>query len=67
MVKLGVQDVSVFEDWLKLEKACLDELSTEPLEETLKMEYYQKLVNLDEAEYVFFLFTSAQCPDLILP
>ncbi|KAJ7767067.1 hypothetical protein B0H14DRAFT_3509890 [Mycena olivaceomarginata] len=43
MVKLGVQDVSVFEDWLKLEKACLDELSTEPLEETLKMEYYQKL------------------------
>ncbi|KAF7359988.1 hypothetical protein MVEN_00725800 [Mycena venus] len=50
MRKLGVQDVSVFEEWLKLEKAYLDELSTEPLEETLKMEYYQKLVNLDEAE-----------------
>jgi hypothetical protein len=53
MRSLGVQDVSVFEEWLRLEKACLDGLSTEPLEETLKMEYYQKLVNLDEAEYVF--------------
>ncbi|KAJ7855627.1 hypothetical protein B0H14DRAFT_3085411 [Mycena olivaceomarginata] len=51
MRSLGVQDVSVFEEWLRLEKACLDGLSTEPLEETLKMEYYQKLVNLDEAEY----------------
>jgi hypothetical protein len=56
MVKLSVQDVSVFEDWLKLEKACLDELSTEPLEETLKMEYYQELVNLDEAEYFFSFY-----------
>ncbi|KAJ7878493.1 hypothetical protein B0H14DRAFT_3435485 [Mycena olivaceomarginata] len=47
---LGIQDVSVFEEWLKLKKVCLDKLSTEPLEETLKMEYYQKHVNLDEAE-----------------
>ncbi|KAJ7867222.1 hypothetical protein B0H14DRAFT_3084137 [Mycena olivaceomarginata] len=43
MRSLGVQDVSVFEEWLRLEKACLDGLSTEPLAETLKMEYYQKL------------------------
>ncbi|KAJ7814507.1 hypothetical protein B0H14DRAFT_3090103 [Mycena olivaceomarginata] len=50
MRSLGVQDVSVFEEWLRLEKACLNGLSTEPLEETLKMEYYQKLVNLDESE-----------------
>ncbi|KAJ7321638.1 hypothetical protein DFH08DRAFT_1033595 [Mycena albidolilacea] len=50
MRSLGVQDVSMFEEWLRLEKACLDGLSTEPLEETLKMEYYQKLVNLDEAD-----------------
>ncbi|KAJ7834923.1 hypothetical protein B0H14DRAFT_3461770 [Mycena olivaceomarginata] len=46
----ALKDVSVFEEWLRLEKACLDGLSTEPLEETLKMEYYQKLVNLDESE-----------------
>ncbi|KAJ7710234.1 hypothetical protein B0H14DRAFT_3099401 [Mycena olivaceomarginata] len=44
MRSLGVQDVSVFEEWLRLEKACLDGLSMEPLEETLKMEYYQKLL-----------------------
>jgi hypothetical protein len=54
MVKLSVQDVSVFEEWLKLEKVCLDKLSTEALEETLKMEYYQKRVNLDKAEYIFW-------------
>ncbi|KAJ7325791.1 hypothetical protein DFH08DRAFT_1027754 [Mycena albidolilacea] len=45
-----LEHVSVFEEWLRLEKACLDGLSTEPLEETLKIEYYQKLVNLDKAE-----------------
>ncbi|KAJ7866709.1 hypothetical protein B0H13DRAFT_2236793 [Mycena leptocephala] len=33
------------------EKAYLRTLSKEPLEETMEMEYYQKLVNLRDAEY----------------
>ncbi|KAJ6599943.1 hypothetical protein DFH09DRAFT_901956 [Mycena vulgaris] len=46
MRELGVQDKSTFEDWLAAEKACLLSLTREPIEETLDMEYYQKLVNL---------------------
>ncbi|KAJ7066860.1 hypothetical protein B0H15DRAFT_925973 [Mycena belliarum] len=48
MRELGVQDRSTFVEWLAAEKACLMALKSEPLEETLAMEYYQKLVNLDE-------------------
>ncbi|KAJ7073352.1 hypothetical protein B0H15DRAFT_806803 [Mycena belliarum] len=43
MVQLGVESREVFETWLEKEKAFLQSLSAEPLQETLEMEYYQKL------------------------
>ncbi|KXN83359.1 hypothetical protein AN958_01534 [Leucoagaricus sp. SymC.cos] len=51
----GMQDESiesfqVFEDWLKEEKEYLSGLATEPQEETLQMDYYQKLVNLEQRQ-----------------
>ncbi|KAJ6501846.1 hypothetical protein DFH09DRAFT_1102393 [Mycena vulgaris] len=46
MVRLGVQTRDVFETWLEEEKAFLATLSKEPIEETMEMEFYQKLVNL---------------------
>jgi hypothetical protein len=52
MQDLGVSDVSVFEDWLAEEKAYLLGLQKEPLEETLQMEYWQKLLNLQASKYV---------------
>ncbi|KAJ7236754.1 hypothetical protein B0H12DRAFT_986328, partial [Mycena haematopus] len=39
-----------FEEWHAKEKAHLRTLSKEPLQETLEMEYYQKLVNLRDVE-----------------
>ncbi|KAJ7182983.1 hypothetical protein C8R43DRAFT_868822 [Mycena crocata] len=53
MATLGVQSRDVFEGWLEKEKAHLRSLLTEPVQETLEMEYYQKLVNLADLEYVF--------------
>lgn len=50
MMRLRIPSTQTFVDWLEAEKKFLAELSHEPLEETLKMEYYQKLVNLDAAE-----------------
>ncbi|KAJ7260849.1 hypothetical protein B0H12DRAFT_1013808 [Mycena haematopus] len=49
MRDLHVESRDEFEEWLAKEKAHLRTLSKEPLEETLEMEYYQKLVNLGEA------------------
>lgn len=46
MQDLRVVDVSVFERWLEDEKAYLVGLTHEPEEETLQMEYWQRLVNL---------------------
>lgn len=46
MCILGIESKDTFASWLAAEKACLEGLATEPLEETLAMEYYQKLVNL---------------------
>lgn len=54
MRDLGVESREVFETWLEKEKAHLRTLSKEPVEETLEMEYYQKLVNMREAECVPF-------------
>ncbi|KAG0698993.1 hypothetical protein DFH29DRAFT_983677 [Suillus ampliporus] len=42
----GVSDESIFEDWLKEEREYLHGLRSEPQQETLQMEYWQKLVNL---------------------
>ncbi|KAJ7873189.1 hypothetical protein B0H13DRAFT_2349171 [Mycena leptocephala] len=50
MQELGVQSRDEFEAWQAKEKAHLCTLSKEPPEETLEMEYYQKLVNLQDAE-----------------
>ncbi|KAI6038118.1 hypothetical protein EDC04DRAFT_2868505 [Pisolithus marmoratus] len=47
MNDLGVMDVSVFRVWLSEENEYLAAHSHEPEEETLQMEYWQKLVNLD--------------------
>ncbi|KAH7904826.1 hypothetical protein BJ138DRAFT_1119044 [Hygrophoropsis aurantiaca] len=46
MQELGVSDRQVFEQWLEEEKTYLQQLRSEPEEETLQMEYLQKLVNL---------------------
>ncbi|KAG0700154.1 hypothetical protein DFH29DRAFT_876763 [Suillus ampliporus] len=46
MQDLSVADESVFECWLEEEKIFLEGLTQEPDEETLQMEYWQKLVNL---------------------
>ncbi|KAI5982014.1 hypothetical protein EDD15DRAFT_2378548 [Pisolithus albus] len=47
MDDLGITDVSVFSAWLLEENEYLASRSCEPEEETLQMEYWQKLVNLD--------------------
>ncbi|KAH7917998.1 hypothetical protein BV22DRAFT_1108467 [Leucogyrophana mollusca] len=44
---LQVTDEGVFERWLEEEKAYLMNLRYEPIEETLQMEYWQKLINLE--------------------
>jgi SH3-like domain-containing protein len=50
MASLGVESRSVFETWLEKEKVYLNALRKEPEQETLQMEYYQKLVNLQDQE-----------------
>ncbi|KAI5992239.1 hypothetical protein EDD15DRAFT_2168553 [Pisolithus albus] len=47
MDNLGIMDVSVFSTWLLEENEYLTARSCEPEEETLHMEYWQKLVNLE--------------------
>ena len=53
----NIANVNVFDRWLAEEHVYLLNLRREPLQETLVMEYWQKLVNLGASEYVF-LFTS---------
>jgi hypothetical protein len=55
MRELSVNTRLEFEQWLEKEKVHLRTLSKEPLQETLEMEYYQKLVNLQDVEYVSFI------------
>jgi hypothetical protein len=50
MQRLGVGSRAEFDSWLAEEKRYLKSLSKEPAEETLQMEYYKKLVTLEEAE-----------------
>jgi hypothetical protein len=50
MADLQISDYSVFEIWLTEEKEYLQGLRKEPEEETLHMEYWQKLVNLQGSE-----------------
>jgi hypothetical protein len=51
MLDMDISGVEVFEDWLSEEKEYLQGLKTEPKEETLQMEYYQKLINFWASEY----------------
>jgi hypothetical protein len=46
----GIADTSIFKDWLAEEKAYLECLSREPLEESLAMECLQKLINLGASQ-----------------
>ncbi|KAG1807132.1 uncharacterized protein BJ212DRAFT_1449386 [Suillus subaureus] len=46
MQDLRIKDESIFERWLEDEKAYLKDLMQEPEEETIQMEYWQRLVNL---------------------
>ncbi|KAK7013948.1 hypothetical protein R3P38DRAFT_3206529 [Favolaschia claudopus] len=48
MAALGVRSRSDFGEWLGKEREYLAGLCKEPAQETLEMEYYQKLVNLRE-------------------
>lgn len=45
MENQGIADTKVFHQWLEEECAYLSFLAKEPIQETLEMEYYQKLVN----------------------
>lgn len=58
MRDLCVESRDVFEQWLAKEKAHLRTLTKEPVHEMLEIEYYQKLVNLGEIEYVPHYFQS---------
>ncbi|KAJ7707031.1 hypothetical protein B0H14DRAFT_3525882 [Mycena olivaceomarginata] len=50
MRELGVESRDVFDMWRAREKTHLRMLSKEPKEETLEMEYLQKLINLRDAQ-----------------
>ncbi|KAG1862656.1 hypothetical protein F4604DRAFT_1882281 [Suillus subluteus] len=47
MQDIGVVDMNIFELWLEEEKAYLKGFTREPDKETLHMEYWQRLVNLN--------------------
>ena len=46
----NIPNTSIFQAWLGEEKVYLEELSREPVVETLTMEYWQKLVNLGASQ-----------------
>jgi hypothetical protein len=50
MRALNVSTRDVFETWLTKEKEYLQSMKKEPEEETMEMDYYQKLVNLHHSE-----------------
>jgi hypothetical protein len=50
MRSLDVSTRNVFETWLENEKEYLRSMRKEPIEETLEMEYYEKLVQYYDSE-----------------
>ncbi|KAH7879227.1 uncharacterized protein C8R40DRAFT_1085597 [Lentinula edodes] len=52
MRNAGIDDARIIFKWLEEEAAYLQNLSKEPLAETLQMEYYGKLVTLKECQAV---------------
>ncbi|KAJ7159361.1 hypothetical protein C8R43DRAFT_1086918 [Mycena crocata] len=67
MASLGVMERSVFETWLKEEREFLLSLSKEPAQETMDMEYYQKLVNLHEYEERLTAILHVEVPAIVQP
>jgi hypothetical protein len=55
MKDLGITDDRVFETWIQEERTYLQGLKKEPVDETLQMEYYQRLINLWASESVFHI------------
>ena len=53
MVDLEIGDPVTFDKWLEEEKTYLEGLTREPEEETLQVEYYQRLLALWSSERVF--------------
>ncbi|KAI0058310.1 hypothetical protein BV25DRAFT_1872035 [Artomyces pyxidatus] len=52
MQDLGIANIGVFDQWREEEKTYLQNLRTEPMVETLEMEYYKLLVNLRASQLV---------------
>ncbi|KXN91215.1 hypothetical protein AN958_02171 [Leucoagaricus sp. SymC.cos] len=50
MAQEHIRDKSVFDQWLQEERAYLTSLQKKPVKETLAMDYYQSLVDLEAAE-----------------
>ena len=61
MRELGVNDPTTFKLWLDEERVYLKSLLHEPAEETLQMEYWQRLVNLAGSRYVLIQLSTAKC------
>ncbi|EIW86142.1 hypothetical protein CONPUDRAFT_46498, partial [Coniophora puteana RWD-64-598 SS2] len=59
MRRMKIANASIFATWLAEEKTYLRSLEKEPAEETLHMEYWEKLVNLRDSKYVFTFFICA--------
>jgi len=53
MCDQNIANVGIFDEWLADERLYLLNLQQELLQETLIMEYWQKLVNLGASKYVF--------------
>ncbi|KAJ7843505.1 hypothetical protein B0H13DRAFT_1909377, partial [Mycena leptocephala] len=62
MRELSINMRLEFEQWLEKEKVHLRTLLKEPLQETLEMEYYQKLVNLQDVEQRVAAILGVQAP-----
>ena len=50
MQDMGIESIDAFDDWLVEERVYLKGLKKEPKQETLNMEYYQKLMKLWESK-----------------
>jgi hypothetical protein len=56
MKDLRITDDRVFETRIQEERTYLQGLKKEPVDETLQMEYYQRLINLWASESVFHIY-----------
>lgn len=52
MASQGILDPAVFSTWLEEEREFLEGLKKEPEDETLEIEYYQKLTAYYKSQYV---------------